>query len=95
MMMWNEQKIRKGLEELWLNMKRHAMLQKELDAESFDPNHPAVKQEQVNPPVLYETMRLQHPAVKKELKEELMETTPMPFQSLIQHQSPSPIQHPC
>jgi hypothetical protein len=45
MMMWNEQKIRKGLEELSLDMKRHAMLRKELDLESFDPNHPVVKQE--------------------------------------------------
>ena len=73
-------------------MKRRATLRRELDLESFDPSHPIVKQEQVDPPVLYETMRLQHE--QSVMKEELMETTPTPFQSLIQHQSLSPIQHP-
>jgi hypothetical protein len=68
------------------------MLWRELDLESFDPNHPVVKQEQIDPPVLYETMRLQHE--QSVMKEESMETTSTPFQSPIQHQSPSPIQHP-
>ena len=99
MMQRNEELIRKGLEELLVNMKRCAILQKELDAECFDQDHPMVKQEETfNPPTLYKTMRLQIPVqpqeIKKEQVEEPLKRILMPFQSQTQHQSPSPIQHP-
>ena len=84
MMMWNKQKIRRGLEELSLDMKRRVMLWKELDTECFDLDHPMIKQEEDNPPILYKTMRLQHQAVKEEsMEEKLLEMRPTLFQSLI------------
>ena len=99
MMQWNEGLIRKGLEELSINIKRRVMLWKELDAECFDLDHPMVKQEVTpNPPVLYKTMRLQTPlqpqTVKQEQMEELLKTILTPFQSQTQQHSPSLIQHP-